>query len=359
MRPISLLTMAVLLAACAGTPKIPGGIAEVQDLRLNGFQQRVWVRGESARNPVLLVLHGGPGLSETALFRHYDAALERDFTVVYWDQRGTGRSYSRRLRASDLSVEKMLGDVDALIAWIKARLGVSRVVLLGHSWGSLLGLRYAERHPENVAAYVGVGQIVDMPRGEEMSYRFTLEEARRRDDRAAIRELEKIGPPPHELDEVYVQRRWLTELGGAFGPDRTQSQLLWAALSEKEFGLVDMSLFGRGLKFSLRALWPQLREYRLTQTRFAVPVFFFLGARDHQVPAPLAEEYFKKIESPCKKLVWFERSGHYLPFEEPEKFMRVMREDVRPALECRAPEKQAVVAGQGLLSPAPARVMTR
>ena len=132
-----------------------GSVAEVAYHRLGGVDQWVMIRGESLTNPPLIMLHGGPGFSETAFFRHFNAPLEKSFTVVYWDQRGAGKSYDPAIRRSSMTVEQFISDLDELVDLVRERLDKPRVTIFRHSWGSVLGVLYAARFPEKVAAYVG------------------------------------------------------------------------------------------------------------------------------------------------------------------------------------------------------------
>ena len=156
---------------------VPGSIAEVAYLRLGGLDQWVMIRGESVANPPLILLHGGPGCSETRFFRHFNAPLEKSFTAVYWDQRGAGKSFDRRIPRSSMTVEQFISDLDELVDAVRQRLGKTKVAIFGHSWGSALGVLYAARFPEKVEAYVGSGQIGDWAAGESSSYAFALAEA--------------------------------------------------------------------------------------------------------------------------------------------------------------------------------------
>src|SRR5260370_20120213 len=140
---------------------VPGSIAEITYLRLGGVDQWVMIRGESLANPPLILLHGGPGFSEMRLFRHFNAPLEKSFTVVNWDQRGAGKSFDRKIPRSSMTVEQFIADLDELVEAVRKRLRTGKVAIFGHSWGSALGVLYAARFPEKVAAYVGSGQIGD------------------------------------------------------------------------------------------------------------------------------------------------------------------------------------------------------
>lgn len=130
---------------------VAGSVAEIGYRRFGGLDQWVMIRGESVANPALIMLDGGPGLSETRLFRHFNAPLEKSFTVVYWDQRGAGKSFDRGIPRSSMTVEQFISDLGELVEAVCARLGKTKVVIFGHSWGSALGVLYAARFPERVA----------------------------------------------------------------------------------------------------------------------------------------------------------------------------------------------------------------
>ncbi len=315
----------------SGDP-LAGSVAEAGFWRLGDLDQWVMVRGRSAANPLLVFLHGGPGSSETALLRAFNAALEDAFTVVYWDQRGAGRSYRPSIPVASMTVERFVADLDELIERLLARFGQRRVVLVGHSWGSALGVLYAGRFPAKVAAYVGVGQVADMAASEAASYAFALEKARERGHRRAIRQLEAIGPPPHTLKTLATQRRWLMAMGGAFGPNLSLANMVWRGMTGPEASPLDLVRLVRGAGFSTRLLWPALMASNLRRDvrRLETPAFFVLGRHDMQVVAAVSADYFDALEAPHKQLIWFEESGHMVPFEEPERFNRLMVETVRP-----------------------------
>ena len=153
------------------------GISESSFVTLGGIPQWVEVRGADVSNPVLIALHGGPGMPETALLRHFNGALENVFTVVYWEQRGAGKSFSKTIAPESMTIDRFVRDLDELVDRVRARLSKDKVVLLGHSWGSALGTLYAARYPQKVAAYIGTGQIGNLPASETASYEFVLAEA--------------------------------------------------------------------------------------------------------------------------------------------------------------------------------------
>jgi pimeloyl-ACP methyl ester carboxylesterase len=312
--------------------RIPGSVATMTDVPIGGVRQRLWFRSVDVQLPAVILLHGGPGASEAALFRHFNSDLEHQFLMVYWEQRGAGRSYRSSIPRESMTIERFVRDLDEVVELVRQRFQKAKVVLLGHSWGSALGILYAARYPEKVAAYVGVGQVADMREGERLSYDFARTEATRRGDRRALEALDRIGPPPHSVDEMLTSRKWVERFGGAFHSNLSTGKLIWAALRTDEANLIDLINFGRGNRFSLTHLWSEFREFDVDQelTSFATPVIFFLGRHDWEVPSVLAARYFERIRAPHKHLVWFERSAHNPPFEEQELFNRTFAEVVQP-----------------------------
>jgi pimeloyl-ACP methyl ester carboxylesterase len=317
---------------------LAGSIAEIGYHRLGGVDQWVMIRGESIANPPLILLHGGPGFSETHFFRHFNAPLERSFTVAYWDQRGSGKSFDRNIPKSSMTVEQLLGDLDELVDAVRERLGKDKVAIFGHSWGSALGVLYAARFPEKVAAYVGSGQLGDWPASELASYAYVFGEAERRNDRKTVMKLRAIGPPPHTAKQLWVQRLALVRAEG-----HMSGASLWE-LGRIVFGGAETSIFDlpnivRGALFSVDAMWAEVSALNLGEAVpvLRVPVFFFLGRHDHWVAPETSTAYFDVLTAPSKRLVWFEESGHEPFMDEPAKFNAAMVELVRPVTVSQSP----------------------
>lgn len=310
---------------------LPGSIAEIAYLRMGGLDQWVMIRGENVANPLLILLHGGPGFPEMRLFRYFNAPLEKQFNVIYWEQRGTGKSFDRKIPESSMTVERFIADLDELVDAMRKRFGKDKVAIYGHSWGSALGVLYAARFPEKVAAYVGAGQIGDWPTSEVICYDFTLAEAERRGNRIALRELRAIGPPPHSARSVMVQRKWLTRFVGM-----VRGMSLWRfsriIISGPECSILDLPNIVRSTLFSTYAMWEEVSSLNLVKAapRLQMPVFFFIGRHDHVIAPETSVTYFDRLIAPSKRLVWFEESAHEPPFEEPDKFNAAMGELVRP-----------------------------
>lgn len=310
---------------------IPGSVAEVHFLRLGGLDQWVMIRGRDRENPPLILLHGGPGLSEMPLFRRFNAELEESFTVVYWDQRGAGKSFDRKIPRSSMTVEQFITDLDGLVDWVRARIRKEKVIVLGHSWGSVLGALYAARFPEKVAAYVGGAQIGDWHAGEVASYNFAVEEARRRNNRKALKQLLAIGPPPHTAAELMKERVWIQRMEGQMG-----TSVIWG-MARTFAGGPERSVFDlldalRGFRFSLECMWPHLSRLNLSDhvPELTMPAVFFLGRLDRWVPPDPSIAFIEGLKAPSKEVVWFEESGHEMFVDEPARFNSAMLQHVRP-----------------------------
>ncbi|HEU0029162.1 MAG TPA: alpha/beta hydrolase [Kofleriaceae bacterium] len=316
---------------------VDGSIAEIRYLRLGGVEQWVMIRGEAITNPPLVLLHGGPGLSETGWWRYFNGVLEKHFTVVYWDQRGAGKSFDPDLPRSSMTVDQFVADLDELVEYVRRRVGARKVTIYGHSWGSAIGVLYTARYPDKVAAYVGSGQYGDARAADLASYRYALAEAHRQGRRKALAELVALGPPPFDTDRLMRERMWVQRLDGQLKP-----RVLWkytrAALAGSESSIFELPATYRGFRWSLDALWAEASalDLRVRAPRLEVPVFFFLGRKDRWVPPETSVAYFELLSAPSKQIVWFEESAHEPFVDEADKFNASMIELVRPVAAARS-----------------------
>lgn len=333
MRAIFIL-IGLLLANLASA----SGISSMEKVRLGGVEQVISIHGTDSSKPLLLILHGGPGFSELLLFRSYNRELERDFVVVHWDQRGAGLSYDPAMPASALSISQLTSDAHELVSLLKQRFGREKIFLLGHSWGTVLGALLARDYPEDFYAYVGVGQMVNLVEGEKASLAYVLDKAQKAKNPHAIRELEAMrdsypSAGAMGLQDMKVQRSWLLRFGGVFYGDMSY-QKMFAGVRTEEEALYRNAQGARGEAVSMAAVWPELLALDLPHTarEFEIPVYFLLGRSDYNTPWEVARRYFDLIKAPRKEFVMFERSGHFVPFEEPAKFNQFMRDLAIPLI---------------------------
>jgi len=333
----------------AGTDK-PSGIVLLEEITLGGAKQWILIRSEDATKPVLLFLHGGPGFSEMPFSHMNQQLLERHFVVVNWDQRGAGKSHASATPET-MKIEQFFSDTHELIELLRSRFSQDKVFLIGHSWGSVLGIETAHRHPELLHAYVGMGQVVNMQEGETISYRYTLEKAREAGDVEAIEALEKIGPPPYEggMQSTIDQRVILGRYGGTF-QSMTYPQLFELMQGSQYHSPSEFPVLMRAMGESQAALWDELMAVDFTTSirELRVPVFFIASRHDYQTPSGVLERYFQQLQAPIKEIAWFENSGHFPNIEEPEKYQEFLIDRVlQTALEAGKPAAETPAVLQG------------
>ena len=310
---------------------VPGSIVEERRIVLGGVEQYVLIRGRNRTAPLLVYVHGGPGGSETAFLRTYNAELEDDFVAVYWDQRGTVKSFEPGMDPATLTIERMTADLEELIDLLREELQQEQVLLVAHSWGTILGLEHVAKRPETVAAYIAVSQIVSELESDAEGYAWMLRAVREAGHADVIADVEALGSPPYSVDQFKTQRALLNELGGVFFETTSDLDVLRTVLATEETAWPDLIAFFRGTAVSVKALWDEQQRYnaRERHSKLEAPSFFFVGRHDRVISPRLSAEFFEMVEAPEKDIVWFERSAHMIPFEEPERFNEEVRRVAR------------------------------
>jgi pimeloyl-ACP methyl ester carboxylesterase len=302
-------------------------IDTLQAVQLGDTTQWIRIRGTNAANPVLLLIQQGPGLPMLNEARRFEQllGLEQDFVVVYWDQRGCGRSLRRRNDRTDISTERMAADTVSLLELLHDRFD-QRTQVAGFSFGATVGAYAAAQRPDLVATLVAVGMDIDGVAAGNSAYDFALKTARERGNRRATRQLEVIGPPPHLNGKQFATRvRWATTFGGVSTNETYGSlvrRLLASLIRSSDYSAADLVRTVRGVSSTQAALLPELASMNLVRTlpRIDVPVVMVQGRLDQVAPGEAAQRYFDSLVAPSKQLVWFESSAHTPQLEEPEKF---------------------------------------
>ena len=319
----------------------PNGISSLEPVRIGGIDQWIEVRGQNVNNPILLFIHGGPGIAFIPLAGAFQTPWEKSFTVVQWDQRGAGKTFAsndKELQRRTMNVPQMEQDTLEMVNYLRNRFQRKKIFVLGHSWGSVLGLWLAHEHPELIYAYVGAGQVVNMEQNDKLGYQDALQEARSRHNEQAVKDLESIAPyPPPTFDfrKGSILRFWEGKLLGP-PPSPTEfmnlRRLLSDLVSAPEYSLADDYSFLRGQKLSLNIFIPQLEKVNLDQlgSDFRVPIFFFEGRQDPFCLPSLIQEYSETLKAPQKEFIWFDHSGHFPFFEEQQKFADELFQQVLP-----------------------------
>ena len=315
----------------AGGRPVVGGIATLERVTLNGSEQWITVRGHDPANPVLLNLGmggpGGGGFATRTLFE----PLEEHFTVVSWDEPGTGKSYGA-VPFDQLTKERFVADAVALTQLLRARFGQDRIFLYGVSWSSILGIWLVQEHPDLFHGFVSSGQMVNTTENDQLGYALALDHSRKRGDLKTVATLEANGPPPYTgRDVVFRYLDYLDVLNDYMGATRYAIIVPVVPFLAPEYGLVDKVNHTRGLIDSFNAVYPQLADLDFARqaTTLEVPVWFFVGRDDVNAMASLVAGYHDRLEAPRKELIWLD-GGHGLGGANVGQFVEVMVNDVRP-----------------------------
>jgi pimeloyl-ACP methyl ester carboxylesterase len=318
------------------------GVERLEKVRIGGIDQWVSIRGNDRRNPVLLMLHGGPGWVAMPTSWYFQRGWEEYFTVVQWDQRGAGKTYAANdpaVVAPTMTRERMIADSEEMVAWLRGEFGKDRIFVLGHSWGSYLGLELAQRRPEWLHAYIGIGQISNAPESERRGWAWTLQQARADGNAEAVAELNALAPyaqgsTPVPLDALFKQRRWLNHYGGMVHNRRGGDAEAAAVKLSPEYTDQDVADVWKGNDFSMQHLLGEVLTLDMSAVReLKTPLFLFEGRHDHNVSSELAAQWFATVKAPSKQLVWFEQSAHEVMIEEPGKTLLTLVQQVRPIAE--------------------------
>jgi proline iminopeptidase len=333
---------ATAIIAHARSIVTPNGIERLEKVRIGGIDQWVSIRGADRRNPVLLYIHGGPGYVSMPMSWWFGRGWEEYFTVVNWDQRGSGKTYLLNPPATvapTLSLERTVTDAEEMIAWLRQELGKKKIFILGHSAGSYTGLELARRHPDWFYAYIGVGQITNGPESEHRGWVATLQAARRAGNATAVKELESLAPAfdgtrHASLKEIYAERKWLDHFGGVMAyRDGNSAEGDLAELSP-DYTEAEIPHIWDGNEFIEHYLLVDVLAQNLTTIRkLDCPLIVFAGRYDVDVNSQLAAEWFATVQAPAKQFVWFEHSAHLPMTEEPGKFLISLVRYARPFAE--------------------------
>ncbi len=311
-------------------------ISEVKIYNLNDEDQTVILRGANRSNPVVLFLHGGPGSPEFPAFYAYNRDLERQLTFAHWEQRGSGLSYHDEVDWSKVTLEQLVSDGISLSEKLGEEFGQDKVYLLGHSWGTMLGMHMIKARPDLFHAFFAVGQVSNQRLGEKLSYEWVLDQAEQDGNEDAVEELSPLNPmmdvnDPAYMDYILAERKWVDHYGGSFKQGSIMMEFVQLLLLTPEYSLSTKLNYVSGNLNTLEKLWPTVLTNNLFETVPAVevPVYIFQGSNDYQTPYPLARQYFDSLDAPTKEFFTFDNSAHGVMYEEPEKFNQLILDLVR------------------------------
>jgi pimeloyl-ACP methyl ester carboxylesterase len=315
---------------------IQGSISEKIFIEVNGIKQGMFIRGENQQNPVILYLHGGPGnpMLQFISYLEKPERLEKYFTVCYWDQRGSGMTYSKSTDPSTMTVEQMVEDTKKVTEYLKTRFGQNKIYLLGHSWGSYLGVKTIEKYPENYLAYIGIGQVSNQRESERLAYEYMANYAKEIDDKDVLEKLQNYDPNADDFPSLEYLVKVRTAALDKYGIGRLHQGLVFMDIIKtffvfKGYTLKEKINWFLGADFSMIQLYDRVwKEDNLFESsiKFTIPFYIIHGIYDYNVSYTLSKEYLNVLEAPKKGFYSFNNSAHSPNMEETENFIEVLRE---------------------------------
>ena len=313
---------------------ISGSISTIEQVMLGGMEQYLIIRGADTTKPVMLFLHGGPGSPEFAFMKKTNLEIENDFIMVYWEQRGAGKSYSKDIPIESMNLEQFISDTQELSEILAKRFKQEKIYLMGHSWGSFFGILTAHKYPKLFHAYIGIGQVCHQYKGEQISFEWVKDQAERHNDKDAIEALSKISFPDSLADSetwfdfIMVERNHVQKFGGGVTHEMSGMwPVIKMVLDTKEYTFGEKINFMSGSLFSLEHLWPDVVNNNLFNEidSMQVPVYIFQGKYDYQTPTSLAKDFYDQLKATKKYYFTFENSAHSPIMEEVDKFNTIIR----------------------------------
>jgi pimeloyl-ACP methyl ester carboxylesterase len=315
---------------------LPNSISEKAFVTINGVVQGMFIRSADTAHPVLLFVHGGPAMPTYVLEQKYPTGLENDFTIVWWEQRGAGLSYSTSIPPETMTVQQMIDDTVAVTDYLRQRFGKEKIYLMGHSWGSFIGIQAAAQAPDRFHAYIGVGQLTNQLESERLAYDYMLKisESQGNSDM-----LQKLKATPFEktipLPEPYMALR--DEAMHTLGVGTTRdmrsviSGIFVPTWMDPEYTVMEKINIWRGKwSVSSKELWNQVLKTDITVAvpKLEIPVYFLQGRYDYTTSYALAKVYLQQLQAPLKGFYTFEDSAHSPIFEEAERTRNILNKDV-------------------------------
>lgn len=303
----------------------PVAIESLEEITLGGVKQTILIRGKDISNPILLWLHGGPGTSAMLLSHYCMNQLEEHFIVVNWDQRGAGFSYRKDLDPDTISVPQLLSDTHELTRMLLKRFRQPKIYILGHSFGSILGIRTVARYPEDYYAYIGMGQVIDPIRSEKIVYQWLQHQMQITKDEEGLAEIKKSRFPNPDLIKKYK------------GIIYKNIDYYGIIKSSPYYSSGYLDRYNEAIAFTNQAIrrnemMRKMDNFLLEIPRLDLPVYFFEGRHDHglSTTTELVVEYCRKLKASRKKICWFEESGHLPNIDEPDNFQKMIIQGVLP-----------------------------
>lgn len=326
--------------------RTPEGIDRQEKVRLGGVDQWIWIRGTHRDNPVLLFIHGGPGSPVMPMSWAFQRPWEDFFTVVQWDQRGVGKNWAHTDRdqlGATITFMQLVDDAEELCSYIREMLGKDRLVVLGWSYGTLIGVELVRRKPQWVSAYVGVSQVAIGCNSESYIMQRVLEAAKADGNEQALRDLRRLLPYPgdnlgRDLHKARELRKWVRAFNGGWYGVPDLSLLFFLQYLSPAYSVSEAESLEASTDWFLSQLAQNdgsgIADASLKDAdRFESPIIFMVGRHDLQTPHTTARIYFDRLTAPTKRFVTFERASHFPMLEQPGLFLKALIDEVLPLTE--------------------------
>lgn len=323
---IIIISLIIFIFRPAYTPSIKGNnsVSELVQIKIGGQIQTLSIRGTNKDNPIVLFLHGGPGLAQICYGRKYQSKLEDNFLVVNWDQRGSGKSYSFFMDKENFTKNQLVEDAKEVIEYLCRTYGKDKLILVGHSWGTELGMGVIKSDSSRISAYVGIGQVVSQKEGESISYEYAIDLAKQNQDSSAVNKLEgmKDADNKDEIKATLEKENVIKKYSPLKNDIDVTKEVIKGCLFSPESNGLDAIKYACGNILSAEKLWGTNKEFNLFKDvkKVDIPVYFCAGRYDYTTPSVLVEKYYEKLEAPHKEFIWFENSAHFPQYTENDKF---------------------------------------
>jgi pimeloyl-ACP methyl ester carboxylesterase len=325
------------------------GISSVEKVTLGGLDQTILIQAEDPTKPVLLMIHGGPTMPLPGVSckgRDYTILtntrqLVKHFVLVFWDQRGTGKSYADDIPQDTMTIAQFVADADELTDYLRQRFKQEKIFLAGHSWGSTIGLNLAMKAPGKFHSYVGFSQIVSWTENDKLALAWLKEEAVRRHNAKAQQELDAIGEPPYvdSIKQWGTLRKWQRKFNSLIYTDKTIKHpglfgVILPMLQSEDYSLKDVfNSFYKGFKL----IYTQRLIEELATINFMdrveeihIPVILIHGRRDYHVNGSLAEALFQRLDPERgNRFIWVEKSAHLFHPDDTRVIEQCLIEELR------------------------------